>query len=240
MRKVWNASQNFCLAYAPQSGRMEFHMKRFEKTKGFVLGVALTLIICQAIVPTLAASIEAAFNSINIMMNGEQVATIGQSYKLDNGDEVPFSILYNGTTYLPLRKIGELYGKDIKWDGDTQTASVNDKDYDPSLPIENSSNENDKYIELAKEAYQLLYASLKLPSSLTIYGIYGGYGTMFYSGRDVIIIDYSAMNGFGGYNRSYFMAWYDNNGTFRFETDSSYRPSDLYDRVNLDIDKITQ
>ena len=33
-------------------------------------------------------------------------------------------ILYNGTTYIPLRAVGELMGKSVSWDGTTGTASL--------------------------------------------------------------------------------------------------------------------
>ena len=33
-------------------------------------------------------------------------------------------ILYNGTTYIPLRAVGELMGKNVNWDGATGTASL--------------------------------------------------------------------------------------------------------------------
>lgn len=66
-------------------------------------------------------------NSINIKLNGIQVASANETFKLDNGTEVPFSILYEGTTYLPMRKLAELLGKDVGWDGDTRTASLDEK-----------------------------------------------------------------------------------------------------------------
>ena len=109
-------------------------MKRFEKTKGFILGVILTVIVCNSILPALADSIEAFFNTINITINGEKVASIGDSYKLADGTELPYSINHKGTVYLPLRKIGELYDKDIGWDDSTKTAAVNDKDFSLSTP----------------------------------------------------------------------------------------------------------
>ena len=102
-------------------------MKRFEKTKGFILGVLVILIIFNAIVPVLAQQIEVFFNTINIHINGKRVADIGQSYKIDNGDEVPYSINYKGTVYLPLRKLGELFDKNIIWNDESKTAFVNDK-----------------------------------------------------------------------------------------------------------------
>ena len=33
-------------------------------------------------------------------------------------------IIYNGTTYIPLRAVGELMGKNVSWDAATGTASV--------------------------------------------------------------------------------------------------------------------
>lgn len=42
------------------------------------------------------------------------------------GQEV-HPILYNGTTYLPVRAIGELMGKDVTWDGETNTVYLTGK-----------------------------------------------------------------------------------------------------------------
>lgn len=66
------------------------------------------------------------FNSINILVDGKSVAKVGDSYVLKNGATVPFSILYKGTTYLPMRKVGELTNKNIGYDSKTKTAELRD------------------------------------------------------------------------------------------------------------------
>ncbi len=59
------------------------------------------------------SNISVAMNKINIAVNGKQIAKVGDTYTLDNGDEVPFSIVFKGTTYLPMRKLESLVVKDI-------------------------------------------------------------------------------------------------------------------------------
>jgi len=101
-------------------------MKRLQRLQGFIIGFIVSCILLSS-VSAFAESINALFNVVNIKINGTQVAKIGDSYTLSNGEEVPFSILYKGTTYLPMRKLAELLGKEVTWDGETKTAIVNDK-----------------------------------------------------------------------------------------------------------------
>lgn len=65
---------------------------------------------------SITKSIEVTFNSVNLKVNGKAVA-------VDN-------ILYNGTTYAPIRAVSEMLGKEVGWDGATNTASINDKSQD--------------------------------------------------------------------------------------------------------------
>jgi len=80
----------------------------------FVIGVIiLTLLMGTAIGETITKTIEVVYNTVNITVNGTKITA-------DN-------ILYNGTTYVPLRAVSEALGKEVGWDRATKTASINDK-----------------------------------------------------------------------------------------------------------------
>ena len=56
--------------------------------------------------------IDAVYNDIKIVVDGKEVSTSTE----------PF--IYNGTTYLPVRAIGEALGKDVSWDAETNTVYI--------------------------------------------------------------------------------------------------------------------
>ena len=66
--------------------------------------------------------LDGVLNSINIEVNSKKV-------EADN-------ILWEGTTYVPLRKIAEMLNREVVWDDKTYTANINDK----VGPNENTSN----------------------------------------------------------------------------------------------------
>ena len=59
-------------------------------------------------------TIDVLINNVNLEVNGDKV-------EVDN-------ILYKGTTYVPIRAVAEMLGKEVGWDGKTNTASINDKE----------------------------------------------------------------------------------------------------------------
>ena len=94
--------------------------------KSILAGVLAGAIVIAAF-PAIAENIEAVFNSVNVSLDGKTFAKTGDSYELANGTKVPFSILYEGTTYLPVRKLSELLGVGIDWDGDSRTVLIEQK-----------------------------------------------------------------------------------------------------------------
>jgi hypothetical protein len=75
------------------------------------------------------------------------------------------NILYNGTTYVPLRAIGEMLNKDVIWSGDIMTAFINNKD------TEITYSKVNKISELYEGGLQ--------------YGKYNGYGMMSISSSSI-------------------------------------------------------
>lgn len=79
---------------------------------GFIAGVTAAAVI-PAIAKTVEEQITVSYNNIKITIDGEPLDTTGAE---------PF--IYEGTTYLPVRKIGEAVGKNVQWDGATNTVSL--------------------------------------------------------------------------------------------------------------------
>lgn len=81
----------------------------------FLIGVLVGYLLMMT-TPVLADSI---LQSIDVVLDSVQVQVDGE--KLDAN-----TILYNGSTYLPMRKVAEAVGKDVEWNGDTMTANIVD------------------------------------------------------------------------------------------------------------------
>ncbi len=86
-----------------------------KKSKYVLICVLIFMFIATTpvLANSIAKSIDVIFNSVKVQVNGEN----------KNVD----SILYNGTTYLPMRKVAELVGKEIEWNQETKTANIIDK-----------------------------------------------------------------------------------------------------------------
>ncbi|MBQ8300649.1 MAG: hypothetical protein IJX57_01605 [Clostridia bacterium] len=94
--------------------------------KSYIKGIITGFLISAAVfaIPFVAENIDALFNDVRINVNGVDEIQWGENIELDNGETTPSSILYNGTTYLPMRKLGELIGNKIYWNGDSRTVSM--------------------------------------------------------------------------------------------------------------------
>ena len=99
------------------------------KIQPFLAGMITAAVIGGLGVGALAASGAVTFNASNLQLNGQQISAKGENYTLPSGQQVPASITYTdetggGTTYLPVRRIAELLGIDIGWDGTSGSVTV--------------------------------------------------------------------------------------------------------------------
>lgn len=93
-----------------------------ERIKGFIAGV-LACVLVGGMIGTAAAtvgrrSVEIDYADIKIEMNDKKITPLDA-----NGNIVePFAI--NGTTYLPVRAVGNAMGLNVDWDGATSTVKL--------------------------------------------------------------------------------------------------------------------
>lgn len=91
--------------------------------KSFIIcAVILTFIFGgNAVAEDIKQTIEVYFNKIHIEINGKRLA-------VDN-------ITYKDTTYVPLRKVAEMFNKKVGWNEDTTTASIDDSERIPNIEM---------------------------------------------------------------------------------------------------------
>jgi len=89
-----------------------------DKLKGLVLGLSLGVMLTGSVAYASGTQIEVYFQNIKYMFDG-----IVKTPTEEQGQ----GFIYNGTTYVPLRFVSEALGKEVQWDGDTQTVWVGKK-----------------------------------------------------------------------------------------------------------------
>lgn len=126
-----------------------------DQKKGILFGFLLALMLMGGVNMVLGSGASAAsgkkainvtYRDIKLCIDGETITP-----KDVNGNVVePF--LYNGTTYLPVRAVGEALGKEVKWDGATSTVYLGDVpgeavNWVKKLPPYQVTNNDDSYYD---------------------------------------------------------------------------------------------
>jgi foldase protein PrsA len=83
-----------------------------DKLKGLVLGLSIGVLMTGSIAYASGSQIEVYFKNIKYMFDGQEKKPAEESF------------IYNGTTYVPLRFVSEALGKQVQWDGDTETVWI--------------------------------------------------------------------------------------------------------------------
>lgn len=95
-------------------------MKKTRTVRTFLAGVLVTLLVVGMIPSALAAAGKTVtiWPGINVYIDDQKLDA-----KDVNGKPVEI-FTYNGTTYLPVRAIAEALGKNVQWDGKTQSVYI--------------------------------------------------------------------------------------------------------------------
>jgi hypothetical protein len=114
MLKIVKAKQN------KKQGR-KFKMKKRIKqvgiyVAGFITATVILLGVNSAWASQILQAIYVDFNPIRIIIDGHE--------RTPSADMAPF--IYNGRVYVALRYVGEAFGKQVDWNGQTRTVAITD------------------------------------------------------------------------------------------------------------------
>ncbi len=98
-----------------------------KRMMSILAGTLALLLLLTAAAGALAKGGKIAYNQVNLSVFSEPKVTVGQTYRLENGLEIPSSINYTNeaggeTTYVPIRMLAELLDANLTWNSETKTA----------------------------------------------------------------------------------------------------------------------
>ncbi|QOR35951.1 hypothetical protein IMX26_03780 [Clostridium sp. 'deep sea'] len=102
-------------------------MRKFFRAVGIGIIIGMMLLAIPGAADSVSKSISVYFNNVSIQVNGEKTQS-------DN-------FIYNGTTYIPLREVSEILGKQVDYDNNTKTVYITDKNITPTEPPEPEPND---------------------------------------------------------------------------------------------------
>lgn len=120
------------------------HKRKIAIAVCFIL--LLFLLVQTVYAQNVFSKIDVLFNKINLYVNGQKV-------EADN-------ILYNGTTYVPLRKISEMLGKDVTWDEATSSVDIIDRAFQSVGNIQTLTADGTVYIGEIKDNFPSGYGMM--------------------------------------------------------------------------------
>lgn len=165
--------------------------------------------LCSTLLFGLGASAMAAgaggnilFNQVNIGTDQGMIAAQNSGYRLENGQNVPYSITYmdgagGGTVYLPIRKISEFTQTEISWDGPANKVVL---DVDTNAVYNTLTGKGGTYQEGYAAGYNDGVASRPTSSGSYDRGYDDGYDDGYSDGKKV---NSNSGNYQTGYNNGY-------------------------------------
>lgn len=99
-----------------------------EKMKGFIAGICVMLLLTS--VTVFAVGIDVYMEGIRVYWDG-----VEKTLRDDEGKKVE-PMIYEGTTYVPIRAMSQLMGKTVEWDQATTSVFVGGKPVEETLHLE--------------------------------------------------------------------------------------------------------
>lgn len=111
--------------------------KRVGTFRGFILGVLVCSLVMGFALPALAANynqnINVVYRDIKMKINGNTITP------RDASGSVVEPFIYNGTTYLPVRAVGDAVGYTVNWDQNSATVDLVGRGTYGNTPTPNDS-----------------------------------------------------------------------------------------------------
>ena len=121
-----------------------------KRLQGLIAGVVIGAMLTSgaAIAANKTTLYDVIIDGIKIVLDGKEFTCV------DANGEVVQPMIYNGTTYIPVRAVSSAFGKAVYWDGEEKTVYLGDMNGElehPTLNLEDIENIAERNVFLDKE-----------------------------------------------------------------------------------------
>jgi len=101
-----------------------------KNVKSVLIGIVIGGVLASGVssASSYLTKIEVNLEPVKFSYNQKEITPNEQNGKIYNGKEyIPASLIYKGTTYVPIRFVGEVVDKNVNWNQETRTIELSDK-----------------------------------------------------------------------------------------------------------------
>lgn len=132
-------------------------MRKFSTYKHFLVGCVVGSMLISGVAAASDGTLTNVLKGSAKFLINQVDRTPSDNVFFNGSKNVPASVIYEGTTYIPIRMVSNMLNVPINWDGKSKTILVGTSVYDGAYLTDTAPSLIDDYVYINSKEYQSFY-----------------------------------------------------------------------------------